>query len=128
MMFKLVVVVSAETGCGKTTQLPQFILESEIEAGRGDRCNIICTQPRQNFARSVAQRVAEERAELIGQTVGYQIHLDYERSGRTKLFFAHQMWTIDFCTEHTGVIACGEFIAEHPTTAKFMQSANREMC
>ncbi len=39
-----VVVVSGETGCGKTTQLPQFILEHEVAAGRGASCSIICTQ------------------------------------------------------------------------------------
>ncbi|GMH39242.1 hypothetical protein BSKO_07140 [Bryopsis sp. KO-2023] len=82
-----VVVVSGETGCGKTTQLPQFILESEIEAGRGDKCSIICTQPRRLSAMSVATRVADERAEPIGQSVGYQIRLDAQRSARTKLLF-----------------------------------------
>ena len=41
-----VVVISGETGCGKTTQVPQLILENEIMNGRGHLCNIICTQPR----------------------------------------------------------------------------------
>ncbi|KAG6396375.1 hypothetical protein SASPL_142523 [Salvia splendens] len=41
-----VVVISGETGCGKTTQVPQFILDHMIEAGFGGQCNIICTQPR----------------------------------------------------------------------------------
>lgn len=86
-MYLKVVVISGETGCGKTTQVPQFILESEIEAGRGDRCNILCTQPRRISAMSVAQRVADERAESIGQSVGYQIRLESERSGKTKLLF-----------------------------------------
>ncbi|GJU46259.1 cyclic nucleotide-binding domain-containing protein [Tanacetum coccineum] len=55
-----VIVVSGETGCGKTTQLPQYILESEIEAARGALCNIIGTQARRIFAMSVAERVAAE--------------------------------------------------------------------
>lgn len=64
-----VVVVSGETGCGKTTQLPQYILESEIEAGRGAACSIICTQPRRISAMSVAERVAAERGENLGESV-----------------------------------------------------------
>ena len=37
-----VVVVTGETGCGKTTQLPQFVLEDAIARGVGGACNIIC--------------------------------------------------------------------------------------
>jgi len=64
-----VVVVSGETGCGKTTQLPQYILESETEAARGAVCNIICTQPRRISAMSVSERVAAERGEKLGESV-----------------------------------------------------------
>lgn len=64
-----VVVVSGETGCGKTTQLPQYVLESEIDASRGAACSIICTQPRRISAIAVAERVAAERGEEIGESV-----------------------------------------------------------
>ncbi|KAG0562821.1 hypothetical protein KC19_9G173900 [Ceratodon purpureus] len=84
---KQVIVVSGETGCGKTTQLPQYILESEIEAGRGATCNIICTQPRRISAVSVAERVAAERGESIGESVGYQVRLEGMRSRQTQLLF-----------------------------------------
>jgi len=71
-----VVVVSGETGCGKTTQVPQFILDHCIEAGQGATCRVVCTQPRRIAATSVAERVADERGENLGESVGYQIRLE----------------------------------------------------
>lgn len=68
-----VVVISGETGCGKTTQVPQFILDDYLAKGRGAECKILCTQPRRISAISVAQRVAAERAEACGASVGYQV-------------------------------------------------------
>ncbi|KAG0045979.1 hypothetical protein BGZ83_008813 [Gryganskiella cystojenkinii] len=71
-----VVVLVGQTGCGKTTQLPQIILEDYIKSRQGGVCNIICTQPRRIAAISVAQRVAVERGERVGQSVGYQVRFD----------------------------------------------------
>ncbi|NXP33902.1 DHX36 helicase, partial [Leiothrix lutea] len=72
-----VTVISGETGCGKTTQVTQFILDDHIERGRGSACRIVCTQPRRISAISVAERVAAERAEGCGngRSTGYQIRL-----------------------------------------------------
>ncbi|QCD85412.1 ATP-dependent RNA helicase DHX36 [Vigna unguiculata] len=82
-----VVVVSGETGCGKTTQLPQYILESETEAARGAVCNIICTQPRRISAMSVSERVAAERGEKLGESVGYKVRLEGLKGRDTRLLF-----------------------------------------
>ena len=80
-------VLSGETGCGKTTQLPQIILDDLIDSNNGALCNMICTQPRRISAISVAERVADERAEKVGKTVGYSIRLESKTSRETRLLF-----------------------------------------
>ncbi|KAJ4756658.1 ATP-dependent RNA helicase [Rhynchospora pubera] len=86
-----VIVVCGETGCGKTTQVPQFILDDMIESGLGGCCNIVCTQPRRIAAISVAERVSDERCESSpgsdNSLVGYQVRLDSARNEQTKLLF-----------------------------------------
>jgi len=64
-----VIVVAGETGSGKTTQLPKLCLE----AGRGTRGMIACTQPRRIAARAMAERVSEELGVDLGGVVGYQV-------------------------------------------------------
>ncbi|XP_037229225.1 3'-5' RNA helicase YTHDC2 isoform X2 [Falco rusticolus] len=80
-----VVLVVGETGSGKTTQIPQFILDDCYK--NGTPCRIFCTQPRRLAAIAVAERVAAERREKIGQTVGYQIRLESRVSPKTLLTF-----------------------------------------
>ena len=99
-----VLVVSGETGCGKTTQLPQFVLERALAGGDASVTGILCTQPRRISAISVAARVAQERGEDLGESVGYQIRLEAKRSKRTRLLF---------CT--TGVLL--RRLATEPTLA-----------
>jgi ATP-dependent RNA helicase DHX29 len=85
-----VTILWAETGAGKTTQCPQYLLEEAILEGRGDNesVNILCTQPRRVAATSVAERVAEEMCESsIGKMVGYQIRMEAKRSAQTRLLF-----------------------------------------
>ena len=64
-----VIVVSGETGSGKTTQLPKYCLA----AGRGIDGLIGCTQPRRIAATTVSRRIAEELGQEPGQAVGYKI-------------------------------------------------------
>ncbi|EFA01881.1 putative ATP-dependent RNA helicase DHX57 [Tribolium castaneum] len=84
-----VVVISGETGCGKSTQVPQYILDDWLVNYANDRkhVEIVCTQPRRISAISVAERVAEERVAKIGNTVGYQIRLESKVSVNTRLTF-----------------------------------------
>lgn len=71
-----VTIVMAATGSGKTTQVPQMLFDDFINRGEGARCNIVCTQPRRLAAMSVAERVADERGQSLGQEVGYQVRFD----------------------------------------------------
>ncbi|CAG7838037.1 unnamed protein product [Allacma fusca] len=71
-----VVLIKGDTGCGKTTQICQFILDDYILSGQGAFCNIIVTQPRRISAISVAERVATERSEDLGQSVGYSVRFE----------------------------------------------------
>ncbi|KAL4720139.1 hypothetical protein ACJJTC_008307, partial [Scirpophaga incertulas] len=80
-----VIIVAGATGCGKTTQLPQLVLDHCQELRQPAR--IYCTQPRRISAVSVAERVAYERMEKIGQSVGYQIRLESRVSPRTVLTY-----------------------------------------
>ena len=71
-----VVIVSGETGCGKSTQIPKMCLE----AGRGIAGKIGCTQPRRIAAITIAHRIAEELGEGIGRSVGYKIRFKEKAS------------------------------------------------
>ena len=74
-----VVVVSGETGSGKTTQLPKICLE----LGRGRGALIGHTQPRRIAARSVATRIAHELGEDLGKTIGFQVRFTDVVSSKT---------------------------------------------
>ena len=67
-----VVIIAGETGSGKTTQIPKICLE----LGRGRRGFIGHTQPRRIAARTVAERIASELDQKIGESVGYAIRFD----------------------------------------------------
>ncbi|XP_036348025.1 3'-5' RNA helicase YTHDC2 isoform X1 [Rhagoletis pomonella] len=78
-------IISGETGSGKTTQVPQYILNDSMRKNRA--CRIVVSQPRRVAAVSVAHRVAEERGEQIGNTVGYQIRLESRVQKTTNLIY-----------------------------------------
>ncbi|KRY53233.1 putative ATP-dependent RNA helicase DHX30 [Trichinella britovi] len=71
-----VVIIAGDTGCGKTTQIPQFIFDDYVTKFRGAECNIIVTQPRRISAIAMANRLAAERQEAVGETVGFNVRLN----------------------------------------------------
>ncbi|KAE8146082.1 P-loop containing nucleoside triphosphate hydrolase protein [Aspergillus avenaceus] len=68
--------ISAATGSGKSTQVPQILLEDAMAKDPGGECNILCIQPRRIATLSLARRVARERGEALGYSVGYQMRFD----------------------------------------------------
>ncbi|PNP49176.1 hypothetical protein THARTR1_10100 [Trichoderma harzianum] len=87
-----VIIICGETGCGKSTQVPAFLLEHELSQGR--QCKIYCTEPRRISAISLARRVSEELGDERGDLgtsrslVGYSIRLESNTSKETRLVYA----------------------------------------
>jgi len=81
------ILLTAATGAGKSTQFPSMLLDHFIDSERGSEVNIICTQPRRISAIGLATRVAEERADKLGDMVGYRIKNESRISSATRLSF-----------------------------------------
>jgi ATP-dependent RNA helicase DHX29 len=87
-----VTIICGETGCGKSTQIPSFILEHQLSQGKV--CKVYCTEPRRISAISLAQRVSEELGEgpkdlgSMRSLVGYAIRLESKTSAQTRLVYA----------------------------------------
>lgn len=73
------IIVTGETGCGKTTQIPQYVLEAQ------PACKIIIAQPRRLAAIAVAQRLSAENGSTVGESVGYMVKGDVKGSMQTQI-------------------------------------------
>jgi len=79
-------VLVGETGSGKTTQIPQFLVDDGYCSK--DNKMVVCTQPRRVAAMSVAKRVAEEMDVKIGEEVGYSIRFEECTGAKTIMKYA----------------------------------------
>jgi ATP-dependent helicase HrpB len=107
--------IKAPTGSGKSTQIPQFVLDSGVLA-EGKRCVVL--QPRRIAARMLAQRVARERNAKLGGEVGYQVRFENVTSRETRLTYVTEgvmlrMLLEDPQLDRVGCIVIDEFHERH---------------
>ncbi|XP_023240234.1 probable ATP-dependent RNA helicase DHX34 [Centruroides sculpturatus] len=75
-----VVLIAGDTGCGKSTQIPQYLLSAGYK-------NICCTQPRRIACISLCKRVSYETLDEYGSEVGYQIRFEKDKTQFTRILF-----------------------------------------
>lgn len=92
------IIICSETGSGKSTQIPSYILEHEMLQGRP--CKVYVTEPRRISAISLARRVSEELGESkndVGSNrslIGFAVRLESKISSATRLVYAYVSTTI----------------------------------
>lgn len=121
------VVLQAPTGSGKSTQVPQILLD---DAGIGGA--IVVLQPRRLAARMLAARVAQERGVKLGEEVGYQIRFENKTSKTTRIRFVTEAILLrqlleDPSLRGVGAIVLDEFHERHLTSDLSLAGALESM-
>jgi HrpA-like RNA helicase len=75
-----VIIVAGDTGCGKSTQVVQYLLEKGYN-------KIACTQPRRLATMALAKRVAFETLNEYGSQIAYQIRFESSKAAETRVLF-----------------------------------------
>ncbi|KAL3271566.1 hypothetical protein HHI36_022041 [Cryptolaemus montrouzieri] len=91
-----VLLIAGDTGCGKSTQVPQYILEAGFN-------KIVCTQPRRIACISLSKRVAYETLTEFKSTVGYQIKFEKSKKADTAIIFMTEGLLLRQASEETTV-------------------------
>lgn len=99
------VVLSAPTGSGKSTQVPQILLDDGKIEGE-----IIVLQPRRLAARMLARRVAFERGVPLGEEVGYQVRFDNRTGPQTRIRFVTEAILLRRILENPGLPGVGALV------------------
>jgi len=107
-------VIEAPPGAGKTTRVPPALLDAGL-AGEGE---VWVLEPRRLAARLSARRVAEERCERLGETIGYQVRFEEMAGPRTRLRFLTEgvltrRLLSDPKIKNVGVVVLDEFHERH---------------
>ncbi|MGK0464705.1 MAG: ATP-dependent helicase HrpB, partial [Lentimonas sp.] len=121
------VVLSAPTGSGKSTQVPQILIDHAQVEGE-----IIVLQPRRLAARLLAKRVAEERASNLGEEVGYQIRFEKVVGPSTRIRFVTEAIFLrqilnDPTLQGVGAVVFDEFHERHLTADLSLSCALRSV-
>ncbi|MFQ3225868.1 MAG: ATP-dependent helicase HrpB, partial [Lentimonas sp.] len=110
------VVLSAPTGSGKSTQVPQILIDAARVQG-----DVVVLQPRRLAARLLAKRVAQERGCKLGEEVGYQIRFENVVGPKTRIRFVTEAILLrqilqDSSLKGVGAVVFDEFHERHLTS------------
>ncbi|CAO4375068.1 unnamed protein product [Caenorhabditis nigoni] len=120
-----VLIVAGDTGCGKSTQVPQYLLQAGYTG-------VACTQPRRIACTALARRVAYETLNQYGSEVAFQIRFETTKSQRTKLLFLTEGLLLrqmekDSLLEKYNVIILDE-VHERHLTSDLLIGLLRDLC